>query len=250
VLDRPRDPVADRREAPDASPPAGSRLEAGHPGRMTEGPDPQGLEPNLPEGAGAHVQSGPAVPEASAAAEAGSQGSTPGQPAQNGASAPSGPAANGPGKNPPVESPDGAQRTPPEGAVGARGASGATGPVHVLNLRLEPPHLGPVRVRVRVEGESVQALFVTDAARQKAALDGGLPLLRHGLVEQGLSVQDLAVHVGSQDGGGGSYRRPQDGDGPVGPPPCRPSDLIPPGPERPEAAATVLRPGGALDVRI
>lgn len=71
---------------------------------------------------------------------------------------------------------------------------------HLVNLVVEPPNLGPLRVKIQVRGTDVRALFLADGGLQKAALETGLWDLRQRLVHQGLSVQELAVQVGTHGG--------------------------------------------------
>ncbi len=90
----------------------------------------------------------------------------------------------------------------PHVARGALGTSAAGSHGHLVNLVVEPPNLGPLRVKIHVRGGDVRALFLADGAVQKAALETGLWDLRQRLVHQGLSVQELAVHVGAHGGDG------------------------------------------------
>ncbi len=73
--------------------------------------------------------------------------------------------------------------------------------LQVLHMQMEPPELGVLRVRLKVHKEGVEALFLTQGAEQKAALEQGLHQLRHSLAEQGFFNQRLAVDVG----GGGAH---------------------------------------------
>jgi flagellar hook-length control protein FliK len=85
------------------------------------------------------------------------------------------------------------------------------GPLHLLNLKVEPPDLGPLHMKVQVRGEEVRALFLTEGSSQKVIVERGLPALRQGLLEQGFSVQDLQVQVGTHGGGQTLYQPPQNG---------------------------------------
>jgi hypothetical protein len=144
-------------------------------------------------------------------------------------------------RNVPVEvelRPDAQEGMPQLPSTGPRGASGITGggatdhvpkvngpfhlnysvrdmtsstPLHMLNLKVTPPDLGPLRMKVQVRGEEVRALFLTEAINHKVILDRGLHSLRQGLQEQGLSVQDLEVQVGTHSGGETSQEPLQNG---------------------------------------
>jgi len=87
----------------------------------------------------------------------------------------------------------------------------ANAPFHMLSLKVVSPDLGPLRMKVQVRGEEVRALFFTEAANQKIILDRGLPLLRLGLQDQGFSVQELQVQMGTHSGGETSQHPLQNG---------------------------------------
>ena len=91
-------------------------------------------------------------------------------------------------------------------------SQGLNGTLHRLNLKIASPELGSLRMMLQVKGDSVKALFVTEGAVQKTALESAFPSLRQGLNDQGLVVQDLSVQVGA-NGGGGSFQSALAGDG-------------------------------------
>jgi len=72
------------------------------------------------------------------------------------------------------------------------------GPVQVLRMTLDPPSMGPMHVRLRVSGQSVRAVFVTENAEAKAVLENGFPQLRDNLADKGLAVHSLTAHVGTE----------------------------------------------------
>lgn len=72
-------------------------------------------------------------------------------------------------------------------------------------LRVHPEHLGPMDVRLRIEGESVQLTLGSPHASVREALEGALPRLRETLAEHGLSLSQAQVGGGEgQSGNPGS----------------------------------------------
>lgn len=122
---------------------------------------------------------------------------------------------------------------------------------HLVNLVVEPPSLGPLRVKIQVRGGDVRALFLADGAVQKAALETGLWDLRQRLVHQGLSVQELAVQVGTHGGEGWQGYLSREGTwAPQGPS----SADVPPPEQQVSCTGAVttclFREGGTLDLLI
>lgn len=75
--------------------------------------------------------------------------------------------------------------------------------VQEAELRLNPAELGPVQVRIQVEGQQAQVRFVAEAAPTRDALEAALPdlaaaLQREGLQLTGGSVQSQAQHQQQQ----------------------------------------------------
>jgi len=85
----------------------------------------------------------------------------------------------------------------------------------VLYMQVEPPGLGLLRVRVRVNRDVLDALFLAQGVEQKTALERGLPELRQSLSHQGFVTQHLAVDVGGGGAdwtaGSGAQNNPQPG---------------------------------------
>ena len=80
------------------------------------------------------------------------------------------------------------------------------GGAQVAYISLDPPGVGPVRLKVRVTKEVVDAVFTVQSPQQKVFLEDGLWQLRHGLWERGLSPQQLWVEVGSNGEGRDAQR--------------------------------------------
>ena len=109
--------------------------------------------------------------------------------------------------------------------------------VEQARLHLNPAELGPVELRIRIEGDQAQVLMAADLSLTRASLEQALPALAAGLREAGLTlagggVFDTASGAlgqafagagnGSRDGGEpGGTRKQSDpaawADGPAGP---------------------------------
>lgn len=75
--------------------------------------------------------------------------------------------------------------------------------VQQAELRLNPAELGPVQVRIQIEGQQALVRFVADAAPTRDALEAAMPelaaaLQREGLQLSGGSVQSQAQHQQQQ----------------------------------------------------
>ena len=75
-------------------------------------------------------------------------------------------------------------------------------------IRLNPEHLGPIEVRVRLDGEQVRAEFHSAHAEVRQAIETSLPRLRDLLTQHGLQLGQADVGQG-QAGGDGAAARPQ-----------------------------------------
>ncbi len=64
-----------------------------------------------------------------------------------------------------------------------------------INLKLHPPQLGSLNVRVRLEGRSVTASLATESEAARAVITENLPVLRNRLAEQGFEVSQLQVEL-------------------------------------------------------
>ncbi|MCG7544845.1 flagellar hook-length control protein FliK [Pseudoalteromonas sp. MM17-2] len=65
-------------------------------------------------------------------------------------------------------------------------------------IRLDPPELGSMQVRVRSEGEQAHVNFVVQNQQAKEALEQAMPRLRDLLAQQGLSLGDTNVEQQNQ----------------------------------------------------
>lgn len=64
-----------------------------------------------------------------------------------------------------------------------------------IQIRLHPPHLGSLAVRVRIEGRELEARLTTETATARDAILENLPALRTRLEEQGYEITQLRVEV-------------------------------------------------------
>lgn len=93
-------------------------------------------------------------------------------------------------------------------------------------LRLDPPQLGSLGVRVRVEGDQASVLFTSGQAAVREALEAAIPRLRELFAEAGLQLGDVDVGSGDGSADGGAERlagaggaSPADGSPEAGPAP-------------------------------
>lgn len=86
-------------------------------------------------------------------------------------------------------------------AVGGRVLWMLNNDTQSAQIKLNPPHLGPLDVRVSIEGDKANVTFTAQHAPVREALDAAIPRLREMLAENGLSLGDVNV---SQHGPGGS----------------------------------------------
>jgi flagellar hook-length control protein FliK len=66
-----------------------------------------------------------------------------------------------------------------------------------VELRLDPPELGKVNVRISLAGDEVRVVFSAAQGGAREAIEGALPRLREQLEAIGLTLQD--AQVGDQD---------------------------------------------------
>jgi flagellar hook-length control protein FliK len=71
-------------------------------------------------------------------------------------------------------------------------------------LSLNPAELGPVKVRIRIEGDQAVLNFAATQAPTREALEAALPRLREMFAEAGLNLAQADVsHRGPGEGGDG-----------------------------------------------
>jgi flagellar hook-length control protein FliK len=86
--------------------------------------------------------------------------------------------------------------------------------VQLAELKLNPPGLGPLEVRVRVDGDRTHISFLASQASVRDAVDAALPRLREMFAEGGVTLGDVTVgHRDGGDGGGGQGTLGKDGAG-------------------------------------
>lgn len=74
-----------------------------------------------------------------------------------------------------------------------------------IRMNLHPPHLGGLRIRLKVEGDRVHAHIVAQSPQVREILSSQVHDLRQSFLQHGLRLDDLSVAVGGQqmDWGGG-----------------------------------------------
>jgi flagellar hook-length control protein FliK len=80
-----------------------------------------------------------------------------------------------------------------QGAIGERVLWMAQGDQQFARLTLNPPHLGPLEVRVTVSQDQTSVLFLAHQAAVREALDAALPRLRELFDQQSLSLAHAEV---------------------------------------------------------
>lgn len=70
--------------------------------------------------------------------------------------------------------------------------------VQQAELRLNPAELGPVQVRIQIEGQQAMVRFVADAAPTRDALEAAMPELAAALQREGLQLSGGSVQSQSQ----------------------------------------------------
>ena len=77
----------------------------------------------------------------------------------------------------------------------------------VMNMRLDPPELGELRIQMVLGRGSVSATFEATNEQTQAMLNKNLSALRTALESQGLTVERLHVHINQ---GSGAQAQPED----------------------------------------
>jgi flagellar hook-length control protein FliK len=86
----------------------------------------------------------------------------------------------------------------------------AAGEIKHATIRLDPPELGSLEVKVKVQNEQTHIQIVTQSAQVRDALESQSVRLREALAEQGLNLSNLDVsdqssqYQGEQKGGDGA----------------------------------------------
>jgi len=87
----------------------------------------------------------------------------------------------------------------------------------VAELHLNPPHLGPMEVRLTINNDQVTALFVSHQPAVREAIEAAMPRLREMFADSGMMLGNAMVSSdslpqqqasGQDDQTSGSLRRP------------------------------------------
>ncbi len=105
-------------------------------------------------------------------------------------------------------------------SLGSRVAWMAGAGIEQAEIRLNPRHLGPLEVRVTMNGDQANVTFVSHSPQVREALEAATPRLREMLAENGLGLARMDVSDQSQrqqqsrgDGEGEDGRRGESGSG-------------------------------------
>ena len=71
-----------------------------------------------------------------------------------------------------------------------------TGQQNEINIKLDPPDLGTVRINITSVGETLRATLVAENHMVKQAIEGNMNQLRDSMADQGLKVESFTVLVG------------------------------------------------------
>jgi flagellar hook-length control protein FliK len=85
-------------------------------------------------------------------------------------------------------------------AMAASVAWQATEKVQEAQIKLNPPELGPVEVRLHMDGDKASVQFIAHSATTRAALEDAMPQLRDMLASSGLHLADSSVSSQSSEG--------------------------------------------------
>lgn len=97
-------------------------------------------------------------------------------------------------------------------ALGSRVQWMANQNVQLAEIRLNPPHLGPLEVRLQVEGERTNVQFIAPQAATREAVESALPRLREMFQESGMQLGDVTVtQQDSRQGRPGADQESADG---------------------------------------
>jgi len=105
----------------------------------------------------------------------------------------------------PIPAPVNSPRWPDQ--VGRRVRWLINGQVHSAELRLEPPQLGLIQVRIEIHDHQAQVHFDARHAEARAAIDAALPKLRELFAQSGIALGTMNVAGEGPGGAGGGDAR-------------------------------------------
>lgn len=91
--------------------------------------------------------------------------------------------------------------------------SGVTGSGHTVQMQLNPPELGPVRITLHLGDSGTQASFISPHANVRQALEHALPQLAQQMAQAGVSLGQTSVsdQPGQQYAKSSDSNKPKDG---------------------------------------
>jgi flagellar hook-length control protein FliK len=72
-------------------------------------------------------------------------------------------------------------------------AQGTGSKPHTIELRLDPPDLGPLRISISLHDNTAQAAFVSPHAVVRQTVENALPQLQQALAQAGISLGQASV---------------------------------------------------------
>lgn len=95
------------------------------------------------------------------------------------------------------------------GDVGERVVWMRQADVKSAHLRLDPPHLGEIEVRITLHDEGAEVWFSTSSASVREALETALPRLRDLFTQHGLQLDQAGVSAEGSGGDSPAFTRPE-----------------------------------------
>ena len=78
-------------------------------------------------------------------------------------------------------------------------------------IRLDPPEMGSMQIRIRSDAEQAQINFVVQNQQAKEALEQSMPKLREMLAQQGIELGESSIEQGNSQNGSGADEQSQSG---------------------------------------
>ncbi|NNG42240.1 flagellar hook-length control protein FliK [Pseudoalteromonas sp. NEC-BIFX-2020_002] len=76
-------------------------------------------------------------------------------------------------------------------------------------IRLDPPEMGSMQIRIRSDAEQAQINFVVQNQQAKEALEQSMPKLREMLAQQGIELGESSIEQGNSQNGSGADEQSQ-----------------------------------------
>lgn len=83
-------------------------------------------------------------------------------------------------------------------------------------MKLAPEHLGKLEIKLRKEGDKITGRFKVDSLQAKELIESQLPLLKEGLAEQGVHIEEFTIIINGEEPSNSSFAFNQGRDGQTG----------------------------------